>query len=259
MNRRPPLVLAIPAAIAVGLLVLPLVALLQRAPWSSLLDLLTTSTVAEAMRLSLVVSLVATTIGVALGLPLAWLLARVEFPGRAVVRALVLLPMVLPPVVGGTALLFALGRRGLAGQWLDRWFGLTLPFSTTGAVIAATFVAMPFFVLTVEAAIRQSDAGLEDAAATLGATPMAVFRRVTLPLVAPSIAAGAALTWARALGEFGATVAFAGNVPGRTQTLPLATFLALESNPDEAIALSLVLLAVSLVVLVSLRRHWVLR
>lgn len=259
MSRRPPLVLAGPAAVAVGFLVLPVVALIQRAPWSSLADLLTTSTVADAMRLSIVVSLTATAVGVGFGLPLAWLLARVDFPGRALVRALVLLPMVLPPVVGGTALLFALGRRGLVGQWLDRWFGLTLPFSTTGAVVAATFVAMPFFVLTVEAAIRQSDASLEEAAATLGAGPLTTFRRVTLPLVAPSIAAGAALTWARALGEFGATVAFAGNVPGRTQTLPLATFLALESRPEEAIALSLVLLAVSLAVLVSLRRHWILR
>ncbi len=259
MTRRPPLVLVGPAAAAVAFLVLPGVALVQRAPWSSLHDLLTESAVADAMRLSLVVSLAATAVAVGLGLPLAWLLARVDFPGRALLRALVLLPMVLPPVVGGTALLFALGRRGLVGQWLDRWFGLTLPFSTTGAIVAATFVAMPFFVLTVEAAIRQSDPGLEDAAATLGATPLTTFRRVTVPLVAPSIAAGAALTWARALGEFGATVAFAGNVPGRTQTLPLATFLALESRPEEAIALSLVLLAVSLAVLVSLRRHWILR
>ena len=257
---RPPVALAVPAALAAVLVVLPVVGLLQRAPWSDLGDLLTSDTALDALRVSAIVSAISTVASVALGLPLAWFLARSRAPGLGVVRAFVLLPMVLPPVVGGTALLFALGRRGLVGQWLDDWFGVTLPFTLGGAIVAATFVALPFFVITVEAAIRQSDEGLDEAAATLGASRWTTFRRVTLPLVAPSIAAGAALAWARALGEFGATVTFAGNLQGRTQTLPLATFVALESGrPGEAIALSLVLLVVSLTVLVTLRDRWLMR
>jgi molybdate transport system permease protein len=164
--------------------------------------------------------------------------------------------MVLPPVVGGVALLLAFGRRGLVGQWLYQWFGVQLPFTTAGAVLAETFVAMPFLVLTAEAGFRSADRRLEEAARTLGARPGTVFRRVTLPLVGPSLAAGAVLCWARALGEFGATITFAGNFPGRTQTTPLKVFLLLESRPDAAIVLSLVLLAVSLVVLVGLRTRW---
>ena len=171
-----------------------------------------------------------------LGIPLAWVLARGEFPGRALLRGLVLLPMVLPPVVGGAALLFALGRRGLVGQWLDEQFGILLPFSTAGVIVAETFVAMPFLVITVEAALRSADRRFEDAAATLGAGRWTVFRRVTLPMVAPSVLAGAVLCWARALGEFGATITFAGNLQGRTQTVPLAVFLALESDRGAAIA-----------------------
>ena len=172
-------------------------------------------------------------------------------------RALVLLPMVLPPVVGGIALLFALGRRGLVGEWLDEFFGITLPFTTAGAIVAASFVALPFFVITVEAALRQTDVRLEEAAATLGASRWYTFRRVTVPAITPALIAGTALAWARALGEFGATITFAGNLQGRTQTLPLATFLSLESGrPEEALALSLVLLVVSLAVLISMRDRW---
>jgi molybdate transport system permease protein len=168
----------------------------------------------------------------------------------------VTLPMVLPPVVGGAALLFALGRRGLVGGWLDDALGITLPFTTAGVVVANTFVAMPFLVVSVEGALRQADHRYEDAAATLGAGRWAVLTRVTLPLVRPSLVAGALLCWARALGEFGATITFAGNLPGRTQTMPLAVFLALERDRGSAVALSLVLVAVSLAVLVALRDRW---
>jgi len=163
---------------------------------------------------------------------------------------------VLPPVVGGVALLVAFGRNGFAGQYLDRWFGVTLPFSTAAVVVAEAFVAMPFLVVTVEGALRSADQGFDEAAASLGASRMTVFRRVTMPLIAPSLVAGGVLCWARALGEFGATIVFAGNFPGRTQTMPLAVYLALESDPDAAIALSLVLLAVSVLVLVALRDRW---
>ena len=161
--------------------------------------------------------------------------------------------MVLPPVVGGVALFYALGRRGLVGQYLDRWFGITLPFTTLGVIVAQTFVAMPFLVITVEAAFRQLDPRYEEAARTLGGSRWYVFRRVTLPAIRPGLVAGAVLAWARALGEFGATITFAGNFPGRTQTMPLAIYLANETNPDEAIMLSLVLIAVSFAVLVALR------
>ena len=192
-----------------------------------------------ALRLSMMCSLWATAVvdrvrcaaGVAAG--------RVEFPGRGVVRALCTLSMVLPPVVGGVALFFALGRRGLVGQYLDRWFDFRLPFTTAGVVVAQTFVAMPFLVITVEAALRQLDLRYEDAARTLGGSRWYAFRRVTLPAIRPALIAGAVLAWARALGEFGATITFAGNFPGTTQTMPLAVYLALEINPEEAIVLSL--------------------
>ena len=244
------------AVVAVLFLTLPLVALIVRAPWGSLPGDLTAPGVLSALRLSLICSVGALCLSILFGVPLAWLLARVPFPGRNVVRALVLLPMVLPPVVGGVALLLAFGRNGLAGQWLDSLFGVTLPFSTAGAMLAETFVAMPFLVITVEAGIRAMDRRYEDAAATLGAGRWRTFRLVTLPLIAPALAAGSALSWARALGEFGATITFAGNLPGTTQTMPLAVYLALQNNTDAAITLSLVMLAISLAVLVGLRSHW---
>ena len=245
--------------LAVGgvvVVVLPLVGLVQRAPWLELGSLLGRPVVADALVLSLVTALGATLASLVFGVPLAWVLARVEFPGRSLVRALVTLPMVLPPVVGGVALLFALGRRGLVGQWLDAQFGIVLPFSTAAVVLAQTFVAMPFLVVTVEGALRGADRRYEDAAATLGAGPWTTFRRITLPMIATGIRAGSLLCWARALGEFGATITFAGNLQGRTQTLPLAVFAALESDRDAALALSLVLVAVSLVVLLALRDRW---
>ncbi len=251
----PPL-LYLPAALAVAFLVLPLVALVVRAPWRSLPQLLARPEVGDALRLSLLCATAATVLCLVLGVPLAWVLARGQFRGRRVLRALVTVPLVLPPVVGGVALLLLLGRRGLAGRYLDAWFGLTLPFTTTAVVIAEAFVAMPFLVLAVEGALRASDRRYEDAAATLGASRLLILRRVTLPLVAPGISAGAVLCFARALGEFGATITFAGSFPGVTRTMPIAVYLALESDPPAAIALSLVLLGVSLAVLVSLRDRW---
>ena len=245
------------AVVAVAFLTLPLVALLVRAPWRSLPGDLTAPGVLTALRLSLVCSVGALCLSLVFGVPLAWLLARVRFRGRNLVRALVLLPMVLPPVVGGVALLLAFGRSGLAGQWLDRLFGITLPFSTAGAMLAETFVAMPFLVITVEAGIRAMDRRYEDAAATLGAGRWRTFRLVTLPLIAPALAAGSALCWARALGEFGATITFAGNLPGRRpRPCRSPCTWRCRTTPDAAITLSLVMLAISLAVLVGLRSHW---
>jgi molybdate transport system permease protein len=254
-ERAPLLPLSI-AAVAVGLFALPLAGLLWKAPWSSAWEALTQTEALEALRLSVLTSLVATAVALGLGVPLAWVQARVPYRGKSVVRALTTLPMVLPPVVGGVALLLALGRRGLAGAALDR-VGVQLPFSTTGAVIAQTFVAMPFLVLTMEAAFRGTDRRLEDAARTLGAGRWTVFRRITLPLAWPSLVAGTVLCWARALGEFGATITFAGNLEGSTQTLPLFVYVKLEgSDRDVAIVLSLVLLGTSLAVLIALRDRW---
>ncbi|GIH23685.1 molybdate ABC transporter permease [Acrocarpospora phusangensis] len=254
---RLPWVLVVPAGLGLLFLVLPLAGLLVRAPWATLGERLVEPEVLEALRLSLVTATVATGICLVLGVPLAWCLARLSFPGRRVVRALVTVPLVLPPVVGGVALLLVLGRRGLVGQWLDSAFGITLPFTTAGVVVAEAFVAMPFLVISVEGALRAADLRFEEAAATLGASRWVVFRRVTLPLIAPGIVAGAVLCWARALGEFGATITFAGNFPGQTQTMPLAVYLALETEPEAAIVLSLVLLAVSVIILASLRDRWV--
>jgi molybdate transport system permease protein len=253
---------AIPfAAIVLGgagaaFFVLPIAGLLWHALSGDVWRTLGAPTVRTALWLSLVCSFSATFCSVLLGLPLAWVQARGDFPGRSLLRGLTTLPIVLPPVVGGVALLLAFGRRGLLGQWLDSAFGVRLPFSTAGAVLAETFVAMPFFVLTVEGALRTMDRRLEDAARTLGARRWTVLWRVTLPLIRPSLQAGAVLCWARALGEFGATITFAGNFPGRTQTIPLAVYLALEANPEAGIMLSLVLLALSLTVLIGMRQRW---
>jgi molybdate transport system permease protein len=252
-----PAALLLPAAAGLAFLVLPLVGLVVRAPWATLPHRLVEPGVLTALRLSLETASLATVLCLALGVPLAWLLARVEFPGRRLVRALVTVPLVLPPVVGGVALLLVFGRRGLVGSWLDSTFGITLPFTTPGVVVAEAFVAMPFLVIAVEGALRGADTRYEEAAATLGSGRWTTFRRVTLPLVAPGIAAGAVLCWARALGEFGATITFAGNFPGRTQTMPLAVYLALEQDLDAAIVLSLVLLAVSVTILASLRDKWI--
>jgi len=254
---RLPAVLVVPAVIGLAFLVVPLAGLLVRAPWPTLFDQLSSPAVGEALALSLVCASLATVICLVLGVPLAWLLARGDVPGRGFLRALVTVPLVLPPVVGGVALLLVLGRRGLIGSYLDSWFGISLPFTTTGVVIAEAFVAMPFLVISVEGALRAADPRFEEAAATLGASRWLTFRRVTLPTIMPGIVAGTVLCWARALGEFGATITFAGNFPGRTTTMPLAVYLALETDPDAAIVLSIVLLIVSVVVLASLRDRWI--
>jgi molybdate transport system permease protein len=262
-RRRPgalriPGALLLPAALGLTFLVLPLAGLVVRAPWGTLPRRLTAPGVLTALRLSLETASLATVVCVALGVPLAWLLARVPFPGRRIVRALVTVPLVLPPVVGGVALLLAFGRNGLVGAWVDRTFGVTLPFTTAAVVLAEAFVAMPFLVIAVEGALRGADPRYEEAAATLGAGRWTTFRRITLPLVAPGIAAGAVLCWARALGEFGATITFAGNYPGSTQTMPLAVYLSLEQGDlDAAMVLSLILLGVSVAILASLRDRWI--
>lgn len=261
MNRRhlpgrPPSLFVLLASLGAVLFLIPLLGLLWRAAWSDLPRLLSSSLVTDALRLSVVSSLAATAISLVLGLPLAWILARVDFRGRRLVRGLVLLPLVLPPVVAGAALLFAIGRRGVIGEALHESTGLVLPFSMWGVVVATTFVAMPFLVITVEGALRNVDRRFEDAASSLGARRWTVIRRVSLPMIGPSVTAGLLLTWARAFGEFGATITFAGNLQGETQTLPLAVFVALETDREVAVALSLVMVAVSLGVLVALRDRW---
>jgi molybdate transport system permease protein len=255
-TTRLPAAVAVLAVIGVAFFLLPFVGLLWKVPWSTAWSILATSGARRALWLSITCSLWAMALAIVFGVPVAWLLARVPFPGRGLIRALCTLSMVLPPVVAGVALFYALGRRGLFGRYLDRWFGITLPFSTPAVIVAQTFVAMPFLVLTVEAAFRQQDLRFEDAARTLGASRWYVFRRVTLPAIRPGLIAGAVLAWARALGEFGATITFAGNFPGRTQTMPLAIYIANETNPEESLVLSLVLIAVSFTVLVALRDRY---
>lgn len=256
-TSRTPLALTLLATVGILFFVVPLLGLAWRVPWSNLGSMLATDVVTDALVLSLVASLISVLISVVVGLPLAFVLARSEFRGRSIVRGLVLLPLVLPPVVGGTALLFALGRAGLIGGPLYDLTGLVLPFSLWGVVIAVTFVSMPFLVITVEGALRNHDTRYDGVAASLGAGRWKVMRRVTLPMIGPSLLAGLVLTWARAVGEFGATVTFAGNLQGETQTLPLAVFVALESDRDVAVAISLLLVAVSLAVLIGLRDRWV--
>ncbi len=253
---RPPRLALLAAAVAFAFVVIPLVGLVQQVPWGHLWSDLRRPEATAALRLSIVCSVWATLLAVVLGVPMAWVLARVPFPGRSVVRALMLLPMVVPPVVGGVGLFYAFGRDGLLGSSLHDWFGIQLTFSTAGAVMAETFVAMPFLIITVEAALRSMDRRYEEAATTLGARRWTVFRRVTVPLIRPGLLAGAALAWARALGEFGATITFAGNIQGRTRTTPLAIYLLLETEPGIAIGLSVVLLVVCVGVLALLRDRW---
>ncbi len=250
--RRAPTLFLVLAAVGGLFVALPLLGLLTKAPWGEGWRVLRSPVVADALRVSIVVSLLATVVAVALGVPLAWVLARIDFPGRSIVRAIVVLPLVLPPVVAGVGLLAALGRRGFAGRALEV-LGVTVPFTTAAAVIAAAFVSFPILVLAVEAAIRSLDPRLERAALAMGASPGYVLRRVTFPLLLPQLAAGVVLAWARALGEFGATITFAGNLRGTTQTLSLAVFEEGQTDPGAAIVVSLLLVAISLVVLVALR------
>ena len=252
-----PRFMIVPAIIGFAFLLLPLLALFVRAPWRSLPDHLSDPVILDALKLSLFCATMATLLSLVFGVPIAVLLARGRFRGRALLRAFVTVPLVLPPVVGGVALLMALGRRGVIGSHLYDWFGYSLPFTTKAVVLAETFVAMPFLVIAVEGALRSADTRFEEAAATLGATQWTTFRRITLPLILPGVAAGTVLCWARALGEFGATITFAGSLQGSTQTMPSAVYAALERDTQSAVVLSLVLLAVSVVVLASMRERWI--
>lgn len=256
-HSRVPVLIWILATVALALFFVPLLSLVIRAPWSDFVQTLSSGVVHDALKLSLVCSVIATMFCVVIGIPCAWVLAYSSLPGKSVFRALCTLSMVLPPVVSGVALIAALGRRGVVGQFLFSWWGIQIPFTVVAVVIAETFVALPFVILTVDAALRQLDPVFEESARIHGATNWYSFRRVILPSIRPAVIAGVVLAWARALGEFGATITFAGNLQGRTQTVPSAVFLALERNRGEAIMLSLILVAVSLLVLVSLRDRWI--
>ncbi|MGN7248613.1 ABC transporter permease [Janibacter anophelis] len=247
---RPPAWLWIPAAGAILVVVVPLLGLITSVDLGTLWPLLTSEASVTALLLSLRTAAVATVLCIVLGAPLALLLARGSWPGQSVLRALVLVPLVLPPVVGGLALLTTFGRRGLLGEHLVA-AGISISYSTTAVVLAQTFVALPFLVLSLEGSVRGLDRRQEEAAATLGAGPWRRLTRVTLPLVAPGLVSGCVLAFARALGEFGATLTFAGSAQGRTRTLPLEIYLQREVDQDAAIALSLVLVVLATVIVGS--------
>ncbi len=238
--------------VAIAGLIAPLIGLLLELDPATLIEQLARPEIASALGLSLVVSTAAVCIALFFGLPLAYLLARVDLPGKGLLRALVALPMVLPPVVGGLALLVTFGRRGLFGGLLQA-IGVQLPFSSAAAIVAVTFVCAPFLILSLEAGFLAIDPRLEATAATLGAGRLRVLWTITLPLLRPALASGLALAWARALGEFGATITFAGNLEGNTRTMPLAIYTSLQVDPPAAIALGILLLALALVALISLR------
>jgi len=237
----------VPAALGAVFIVLPLAAMATRVEWSEFFSLITSQSSVDALKLSLQTSTVSTLLCVALGVPMAMVLARASFPGQNLVRSLVLLPLVLPPVVGGIALLYTFGRKGLLGHSLDV-LGIQIAFSTTAVVMAQTFVALPFLVVSLEGTLRTAGRRYEHVAATLGARPTTVLTRVTLPLVLPGLVSSAVLSFARALGEFGATLTFAGSLQGVTRTLPLEIYLQREVDPRAAVALSLVLVAVAILV-----------
>ncbi|MBH29360.1 MAG: molybdate ABC transporter permease subunit [Actinobacteria bacterium] len=256
MTSPLPRVLRWATFVAIAVVAAPLIALLWRVPWSELPQLLSTEVVVDALLLSTLSSMCAAGAALVLGTLIALQLSNMKGAAASTLRALVTLPMVLPPVVGGAALLFAFGRNGLIGETINNATGLVLPYSLAGVVIANTFVATPFVVLTIESGLRSLDPRYELAAATLGAGPLSTKLRVVLPMIRSSIVAGTFLAWARALGEFGATITFAGNIPGRTQTLPLAVFVAMETNRGAALAMSLLLVVISLTVLIALRDRW---
>jgi molybdate transport system permease protein len=249
-------VLVVPAVLAALLVIVPLVGLLAGTEWRGLTARLADPAVRPAIRLSVVTTFATVAVCWVLGTPLAWLLSRADGWGSTWLRAVITVPVVLPPVVGGVALLLAYGRRGLVGEPLLEAFGLRIPFTPFAVVLAQVFVSLPFYVLAVEGAMRGVDRRLLDVSATLGARPLRVLTRVALPLAAPGVAAGTALAWARALGEFGATITFAGNFAGRTQTTSLLVYVALQDDPQTAVALSLAMLVVAVVVLGLLRGRW---
>jgi molybdate transport system permease protein len=248
--------LVVPATLAVALVVVPLLGLLAGTEWAELPARLTDPLVRPALWLSFVTTLTTVAVCLLLGTPLAWLLSRADGRAATWLRAVLTVPVVLPPVVGGVALLLAYGRNGLVGGSVLEVLGIRIPFTPAAVVLAQVFVSLPFFVLAAEGSMRGIDRRVLDVAATLGASPARVLLRVALPLAAPGVASGAALAWARALGEFGATITFAGNFAGRTQTAPLAVYVALQEDPQTAVALSLALLTVSVLVLGLLRGRW---
>nr|WP_246454379.1 ABC transporter permease [Leucobacter denitrificans] len=255
-GSRAPLAALLPAVLGLALLVFPLIALISRASWSTLWQDITSETALQALGLSFGTALAATVLCVLFGVPLALLMARSSARTSALLRTLVAVPLVLPPMVGGVALLFLFGRSSPIGQAIDSLWGITLPFTTPAVVLAQAFVALPFLVLAVEGTLRGSGVRYEQAAAGLGAGRWMVLTRITLPLAAPGLLAGVILSFARALGEFGATALFAGNAPGVTQTMPLAIYTAFNGGGDgrgPAVALSLLLLAAALLVLLTLR------
>lgn len=242
----------VPAAVGALFILLPLVAMASKVEWSNFIGLVTSESSIAALKLSLRTSLASTGLCVLFGVPMAMVLARTSFPGQSLARSLVLLPLVLPPVVGGIALLYTFGRKGLLGHSLEV-MGINIAFSTTAVVLAQTFVALPYLVVSLEGTIRTAGQRYEVVAATLGARPTTVLRRVTLPLVLPGLASGAVLSFARALGEFGATLTFAGSLEGVTRTLPLEIYLQRETDPDAAVALSLVLVVVAILAVTLVR------
>ncbi|MFD4369287.1 ABC transporter permease [Rhodococcus sp. NPDC058521] len=247
----------LPAALGGSFVVLPLLAMLLAVDWSRFGELITSESSVAALQLSLKTASASTVLCILLGVPMAMVLARSSFRGQQVLRSLVLLPLVLPPVVGGIALLYTFGRRGLVGEHLEV-AGVHIAFTTTAVILAQTFVALPFLVVSLEGALLTAGRRYEDVAATLGAHPTTVFRRVTLPLVLPGLLSGAVLSFARALGEFGATLTFAGSLQGVTRTLPLEIYLQRETDADAAVALSLVLVVVAILIVV-VSRSWVAR
>ena len=256
MRNRLPRRVRVLALLVVALVATPVVSLLWRVPWSRMGSLLTEQVVTDALLLSLLSSVLAAFVALTVGIPVALLLSRMEGVLASVTRALIMLPMVLPPVVGGAALLFAFGRKGTLGSTLEEVTGLVLPYSLGGVVLANAFVALPFVVLTIEGSLRSLDPRFELAAASLGANEFKTTVRVVLPMVRGSLVAAGFLAWARALGEFGATITFAGNIPGKTQTLPLAVFVAMETDQEAALAMSVVLILISLGVLLTMRERW---
>lgn len=256
-GRRTSRSLGAVAVLAAAFIVLPLASVVWRTPFSDFWSIISSTSSWQALRVSVQTSVAAAVVTSLLGVPLAWWLARSGSLAVRVVRTLSIAPMVLPPVVGGIALLTAFGRRGVVGVRLDEWFGISLPFTLVAVVMAQVFVSMPFLVVSVEAAFRQAGTDIEDAARTLGAGPGRVFWFVALPAARPALAAGAVLAWARSLGEFGATITFAGSLPGRTQTLPMAVYEFAAVDYRQSLVLSLVLIVISVVVLMALRERWI--
>lgn len=247
-----PLWIFVPAAIGALVVVAPLAAMFTRIDWSNFFGLITSDSAVAALVLSLKTATASTAVCVLLGVPMAIVLARSTIRGLAALRSLVVLPLVLPPVVGGIALLYTFGRQGLLGEYLDA-FGIRIAFTTSAVVLAQVFVSLPFLVVSVEGALRTAGIRYDVVAATLGATPTTVLRRVTIPLILPGLMSGTVLAFARALGEFGATLTFAGSLDGVTRTLPLEIYLQREADPDAAVALSLLLILVAALVVVTAR------